>query len=385
MNLENEIVFLRADLNINLQELKSHDPAKLKALLPTLDMLIEKKAKILLATHIGRPEVDEPRKYDEKLSTKQLLPWFEKHGYSIEFATSPKKAYEKIQQFHKQIILLENLRFWPEEKNSNLPFAQELRGSSSYYINDAFATMHRNDTSITLLPTLFDKKHKTIGLRVEKELENLKPLIKNIQKPYTIFLGGGKPSDKIGLIIGLLHHASTIVLCPATCFTFLKAQGKQVGKSLVADDQIDSAREILEKAQEKNVKIIFPADYVVAEDSFDGPLSIVSAENFKSNHVGIATGPKTLETLKPIIENSQTIFFNAAMGALERPESTLELERLLYQVAQSPSYSVIGGGDSVAAANFYKLSDKFSFCSTGGGATLCYISGNDLPGLDALR
>lgn len=377
----NKRVFLRVDLNVPLLNDKIVNDARLNAILPTLNLLIKKGARIVLATHIGRPEG-----YDKSLSTELLLNWFCERNYNITFVNNLECAQEYINKAERgQIILLENLRFYKQEQELDEQFATELKKLADYYVNDAFGLIHRNNTSITLLPKLFDKENKTIGLLIEKELEALSYLKHNAQKPFILILGGGKVKDKLPLLKALINKVDVILLCPATCFTFLKALNKPVGKSLVDDTEINLALEILNLAHEKSVKIVFPVDYLVALDSYAGPLCYVKADNFPDNAIGISIGQETIDLFKQEIFKAKTIFLNGAMGLRERPETYSGLRSLLQTIAQSIAYSVIGGGGSVAAVYQYGLESAINFCSTGGGAALAYLIYKEgdkvLPGL----
>ncbi len=377
MYLSQKRIFLRADLNVALVDGKVVEPFRLQAILPTINLILSKGGLILLATHIGRPVGIEP-----SLSTYALMPFFEQAGYTIAFAPSIEAAQKLIDSKAYQIVLLENLRFWPQEYAPHLLFAHQLRKLTDIYVNDAFATLHRNNSSLTLLPTLFLPQERTIGLLVERELKALNYLTDKPEQPFLLIMGGGKVEDKLPCIEALLPKISKVLLCPAMVFTFLQALDKPVGRSLVAHKLIDLARKILIQAQEQNKDMLFPEDYLVAEKTFDGTLSTVSAEKFPADAVGIAIGPLTVERYKKEIAQAKTIFFNAAMVNMHKfNETSSALKSLLVAIAESNAYSVIGGGESVAAAKIFKVTDQISYCSTGGGATLALLSGQELPGL----
>ncbi len=374
-DLNGRFVFLRADLNVPLDNGTITSDFRLRALIPTLDLLIEKGARIILATHIGRPQG-----WESTLSTTHLLPWFVKHGYPIEWATLDEAREKKDELAHGSILLLENLRFYEGEETPSLAFAQKLRHLADYYINDAFALLHRSDTSITLLPELYTREAKTIGLLVERELRELAKL-RTPQRPYIVIMGGGK-KDKLLFIEYLLDTADTIIVLPALAFTLLKAQGIEVGRSLVAMDLIPVAQRILEKAKNSRARLILPLDYTVAEDSFDGPLSTTTT--LPHNGMGIAVGPASLELYRNVLKDAQTIFLNGAMGFMDHPSTMKPFYTLLHSIAQSNAFSMIGGGDSIAAVYHYNLECSFSFCSTGGGSVLYFLSHGTLPALSYL-
>ena len=291
----------------------------------------------------------------------------------------PKKQYKP-----GTLILLENLRFYPGEQTHDVQFAQQLANCADYYINDAFALVHRDDTSITDVPALFNPEHKFYGPLIHKELDTLKHL-KHPKEPYVVLLGGGKVSTKLPVIKNLLEVASTIVLLPAIVFTFLKAEKKEVGLSLVDNALLDEAKNIIHASKTKKANLMFPLDYQVALDSLEGPLKYVDADKFPENGIGVSIGPKTLKMLAPLLNDAQTIFCNAAMGFASRPETLEGTYALFKLIAASNAYTVIGGGNTVSAARTIGLEDKFSYCSTGGGATLAYLAGHKLPGLGGYK
>lgn len=377
-NLENKKVFLRVDLNINFIDNKIIDDTKLKAILPTLDFLISKKVNIILATHIGRP-----KKYIKNLSTENLLYWFIERGYNFVFVNK----LEDLKFIKNSLVLFENLRFFEGEQTKNLvcaqKFALELSCTADFYVNDAFGVLHRLDTSLVLVAQRFDKEHKTIGFLVEKELIGIKLFLNNNNK-LLVILGGGKVDTKLPVIYKLLDKIDSIALCPALVFTFLKAQNISVGKSFVENNLLDYALKIIEKAKLINKNIIYPKDYLVAQDNFNNKLLPDPVKLLSGNQVGVTIGPETVEKFKFYIENSSAIFLNAAMGDLKRPETIEILKKLLYEVAQAKAYTVIGGGQTVAAANIFGLTKYFSYCSTGGGVILDILAGNQLLALEVL-
>jgi phosphoglycerate kinase len=379
MHLENQRVIIRADLNVPLNGSHILDDYRLASLLPTLNLLLEKKGKIVLMSHIGRPKNNAPQ-----LSTQILVPWFKRRGYEVEFAATPEIAYEKSLEKNNSIILLENLRFFPGEKLQDPQFAQSLARLGEYYVNDAFATMHRTDSSIYITPTYFPKEKRTFGLLVEKELKMLNKLMSRPKEGFILILGGGKVVDKLPLISHMLDKADTILLCPAIVFSFAAAMGKEVGKSLIDEQAFEMCRATIAQAHEHSVELIMPSDYQVAQDSLQGPLQIVEAQHFGTQNFGISIGPKTIEEYCAIIKSANTIFFNAAMGFPSRQATMVGTYEILNAIAQSSAFSIIGGGDSVSAAQTIKIESKVDYLSTGGGATLTYLSGQKLPGLTIL-
>jgi phosphoglycerate kinase len=379
--IDNTCVFVRTDFNIPLEGGIISNDFRLQAAQPTIDLLFAKEARIIIGTHIDRPHG-----YTKELSTEQLVPWFQEREYSIEFAPTLLEAQRKLLYLQPgHILLLENLRFFEGEKQKNTHLAHQLAALAPYYVNDAFALAHRSDTSVTVLPHMYPKTHKTIGLLIERELAALHRLKVNPERPFLAFIGGGKIKDKLPYLEHLLSYVDSLALCPGMVFTFLKAQGFEVGKSLVEDTLLDKARHIIDLAHQKGVKLLFPLDYYVSIGSLQGPLVLVPQEAIPTDGIGMTVGPKTLEVYNKEIAQAGTLFLNGAMGLEERPETLESFSILLQTIAQSPAYSVIGGGESVAAVYYYDLTQDINFCSTGGGATLAYLSHTQLPGLAALE
>lgn len=376
-NLCNSRVLLRADLNITLVNNKIAGDFRLRQLKPTLDLLIAKQARIILATHIGRPNG-----YQEDLSTKVIADWLEEHGYSVILESDLARAYD--QSFTIQpgsILLLENLRFFAGEQTQDNTFAHELARLGDYYVNDAFGLLHRADTSVTLVPQLFKHSCKSIGLLIEKELASFKHIDTAPEQPFVMLIGGGKVKDKLPFIDVLIDKASTILLCPALVFTFSATLGKNVGKSIVEPEVLDHARQIITKAEQRGVVLQFPVDYQVALGDMNGKLEYTNTDNIPDDAVGIAIGPKTVELYVKELKRAKTVFVNGAMGFFDRPETMHALYTLLKTIAQSNAYSVIGGGESVTAVYKQGLEKGITFCSTGGGAALALLTGAPLPGL----
>ena len=386
-DLINKTVFLRADLNVPIVkegvgediDRKILSDYKIQALRPTLDLILKKQGRIVLATHLARPE-----KEKAAYSTEIIFKYLKNLGYKISFEKSIDKNLISNALKTSQIVLLENLRFWPEEKANNIEFAQKLKELAEYYVNDAFGVLHRSDTSITLLPSLYESNKKTIGLLIEKELFELSKIKDNPARPLTLILGGGKVKDKLVLIEGLMQKIDSVILCPALVFTVLKAQGFEIGSSLIDPNLLIYANKLIKIAKDNNVKLIFPDDFLVSCKSMNGDLSYKNLTDLKDSDFGISIGPKSLTNFEHEIINAKTIFFNCAMGFFERPETLEPLGKLLEIMSKSKSYTVIGGGDSVAAVQYFGLENQINFLSTGGGATLEFLSGKILPGLKYL-
>lgn len=388
-DLFNKRVFLRADLNVPLENSHIMGDDRLVKILPTLNALVKKGARIILATHLGKPKVGS---FDKALSTIHLLEWFKKRNFTITFAETPSAAVNLEKQLSSgSILLLENLRFFPGEKMPNHPtedlikeqkkFVISLFELADYYINDAFGLLHRTDSSITLLPTLFATKKRSIGLLIEKELKILTPIREHPHKPYVITMGGGKVADKLPVIERFFDKATTILVGPAISFTFMQAMGFTTGKSLVVPELLETAKMILDKAKHQNVKLIFPVDYQVALGDLEGKLTYYDAKEIPSDGIGVSIGPKTIELFRDALLGAQTVYVNGTMGIFERPETMKTYNVLLQTIAQLTNTSIIGGGESVTAVHQIGIQDAIAFCSTGGGSTLHYLAGDTLPGL----
>ncbi len=371
--LENKRVILRADLNVPLHNGIVANDFKIKALLPTINYILEHGAKITLLTHLGRP-----KGHDPKFSTQPIAHWFNVHGYTTSLLATPDAAAIKP---NAQITMLENLRFFAGEKNKDEAFAQQLATLGDLYVNDAFGVLHRDDTSVTVLPSLFKPEDRTIGFLVEQELKALSRLIDSPAEPFVFIVGGGKVHDKLPLIEAMLPRVHTILFCPAISCTVAKALGKGVGKSLVDEGSLPAVAEFIKKAFDRNVRLVIPSDYQVAQGNLQGPLSCVCADDFPFDDMAITIGPCTIDCYAQEIQNAKTIFFNGLPGFVDRPKTLQGVAGIFKAMGNSSGFSVIGGGDSVAAAQELGLDDRIDYLSTGGGASLAYLAGQELPGL----
>lgn len=373
--MKNKRIFLRADLNVPLSSGKIGNDFRLMSILPTINSIFNKNGSIVLATHIGRPQNKEPN-----LSTQILVPWFKQHGYAIQFVPNI-NSIASLDIVPKQILLIENLRFFTGEKNGDIFFAKELARTAHYYINDAFGVIHENACSTTLLPYEFPENRRSIGLLMEKELQTLTTLTENPPRPFLAILGGGKIKDKIPLIHSLLQKVDALIICPAICFSFLKSLREPVGKSLVDDTVLDTCKNIILELERSGISYFFPVDYQISYNKPTAPFSIISADNFPDNAIGISIGPKTVELISQNIHQAKTIFLNCAMGFSENPETQQSSRDIIDAMAQSCAKTIIAGGDSVDIALQTKHYQQIDHLSTGGGAALAYLSDTLLPGL----
>ncbi len=378
-DVKNKTVLLRIDANVPIDHGIILNDQRLIASLPTINLLLDKGANIILLSHLGRPKSQEP-----ELSTQQLVSWFDDNGLDVQFAKTVEEAQQK-KGAKKRIILLENLRFFPGEKGKDPAFAQQLANLGDFYVNDAFGAFARDDTSLTLLPDRFDSSHKTIGLLVEHELAMLDKIISRAKKPSYLIIGGGKVKSKIPLIQQLLPKLSSVFLGPAIVFTFLKAQGKKVGNSLVDNDALNLCKDIMMQAEQMGISIEYPVDYIIAEGSFEGPMELSDSAEIPEGYAGVSIGPKTALKWGEMIMKADTIIANGLMGTLKRIESLVYVKDMFSALAQTEATTIIAGGDSVAALYYFNLARGINYLSTGGSATLKFLGNTCLPPLNRLK
>lgn len=377
-DMHNKWILLRIDANVPLENDKILDDNRLQEIVQTIDYILAKKGHIILLTHIGRP-----KDHEKSLSTKNLMPWFLKK-YTIDFA----QTFDDIERLKKagsSLILFENLRFFAEEKALSLPFAQKLAALGDFYVNDAFGTLHRDHTSITLLAEQFPAENRSMGFLVAKEFRMLNGLIYRNTHPSLIVLGGAKLETKIPLINALIDYTDTLFIGPALSFTFMKSQGIAVGKSLVEDHLVDLCRATLAKAAQSNCSLMLPQDYLISLDTTGEKLCYTQTQAIPDDAVGISIGEKTIKKLEDIIKKARVIFFNGSMGFSEKPETMLMMKKILTMLNRSQSTTVLAGGDTVSYARAQNLVKNITHLSTGGGATISYLINKQLPGLRALH
>lgn len=388
---------VRVDFNVPLNEdLNVTDTTRIDAALPTLEKILKDGGSIVLMSHLGRPKLPYQSVKlgaEDKFSLRHLIPVLEeKLGKEVLFADDciSEEAFTLSKGLKKgQILLLENLRFYEDEKNGDKEFAQMLAQHGNVYVNDAFGTAHRAHASTAVIADYFEPKYKMAGLLMAAEVENATKVLKSAEKPLTAILGGAKVSDKIEIIKNLLNIADNIIVGGGMAYTFFKAQGGKVGNSLVEDEKLDLALEILKEAKEKGVQFILPSDSIIADD-FSNDANIKEANNneIPEGWMGLDIGPNAVKEITKVIKASKTILWNGPMGVFEMSNfenGTKKIAVAITKATEKGAFSLVGGGDSVAAVKKFKFADKVSYVSTGGGAMLEFFEGKDLPGIEALK
>lgn len=385
--LANKRLFIRVDFNVPLDKKtgKITDDARIREALPTIKLAMEKGAKVILASHLGRPKPGKTEGLSLEICGERLaeLTGWEVHVPDDCIGAAPKKVIQDLRA--GQVCLLENLRFHPEEEADDEGFARQLAELCDVYVDDAFGAVHRAHASVHALPLLV--RDRAAGLLLEKELKALGRVVHNPDKPFVAILGGAKVSDKIEVVEALLGKCDVLCIGGAMANTFLAAQGKKMQESLVEEDKLPLARTIMEKARDRKVKLILPVDLVVAA-SVDAPSgTVVAAGAVPEGHMALDIGPKSIDLVKAELSRAKTVFWNGPMGLFETKgfaEGTLEVARHL---AKIDGFTVVGGGDSASAVKVAgeDVVNGIDHISTGGGASLELIEGKKLPGVAALE
>ncbi|RTZ02233.1 phosphoglycerate kinase [Flavobacterium sp. RSP49] len=386
-NFANKKAIIRVDFNVPLDEkFNVTDATRIEAAKPTIDAILAQGGSVILMSHLGRP-----KGVEEKYSLKHILKTTaEILGVPVQFASNcigseAKAAADKLQA--GEVLLLENLRFHSQEEAGDVAFAKELASLGDIFVNDAFGTAHRAHASTTIIAQFFPSE-KCFGLLLAKEIESLNKVLKNSEKPVTAVLGGSKVSSKITVIENILDKVDHMIIGGGMTFTFVKALGGKIGDSICEDDKQELALEILRLAKEKGVQIHIPVD-VVAANAFsnDAQTQIVDVKAIPDGWQGLDAGPKSLENFKKVIMDSKTILWNGPLGVFEMENfanGTITLGNFIAESTANGAFSLVGGGDSVAAVKQFGLEDKVSYVSTGGGAMLEMLEGRVLPGIAAI-
>ena len=387
INFKNKKALIRVDFNVPLDEnFKVTDATRIEAAKPTIDKIVSEGGSVILMSHLGRP-----KGVQDEFSLRHIVSRAEEIlGRPVIFAsdcigTVAENAAENLKS--GEILLLENLRFYKEEEAGDLEFANKLASLGDVYVNDAFGTAHRAHASTTIIAQFFPND-KCFGNLLAKEIESLNKVLNNSEKPVTAVLGGSKVSSKITVIENVLDKIDHMIIGGGMTFTFIKALGGKIGNSLCEDDKIGLALEILEKAKAKGVQIHLPVDVVAANKfAIDAETQIVDVNVIPDGWLGMDVGPKSLEAIKKVIVDSKTILWNGPLGVFEmKPFSngTIELGNFIAEATENGAFSLVGGGDSVAAVKQFGFEPKMSYVSTGGGAMLEMLEGKILPGISAI-
>ena len=388
INFEGKRALIRVDFNVPMNDdLEVTDTTRIDAALPTLKKILNDGGSVILMTHLGRPKNKEA-----EFSTKHLIPVLrEKLGRGIFFAEDC--AGEMAADYAsvlapQQVLLLENTRYHDGETAGSRSFARLLARYGDVYVNDAFGTAHRTHASTTVVADLFDTDKKVFGYLMAGEIENADRVLKSAEKPFTAILGGAKVSGKIDIIHNLMDKADNIIIGGGMAYTFFAAKGGEVGKSMVEQDRKDMALEIIKEAEERGINLMLPEDSIIA-DAFDNGANTQEADNMNipDGWMGLDIGPKARAKFTETILNSKTILWNGPMGVFEMDnfsQGTKAIAEAAAQATKGGTFSLVGGGDSVAAVNKFGLADDVSYVSTGGGAMLEYFEGKVLPGIAAI-
>jgi len=387
LELRGKRVFIRVDFNVPLKDGVVTDDTRIRETLATLRLAIQKGGRLVLASHLGRPKGGPQAKYSLLPAAKKLEQLL---GKPVRFATDcvgPIPESKSRTLADGDVLVLENVRFHPEEEKNDEAFSKQLAAlCDGLYVCDAFGSAHRAHASVVGITKFVQKA--AAGVLMEKELEYIGKAVSNPTRPFVAILGGAKVSDKIAVVENLMKIADAMLIGGGMAYTFLKAQGLPIGKSLVEEDKIELAKWILGDAKQKNFKFLLPSDHIIApEFKADAPAKTVDVPDTRADQIGLDIGPKTIAAYSAEIARSETIVWNGPMGVFEMPafaKGTLEIAKAIAAATTAGATSIVGGGDSVAAVHQSGVANKISHISTGGGASLEFLGGRKLPGVEAL-
>ncbi|MFN5381373.1 MAG: phosphoglycerate kinase [Bacteroidota bacterium] len=383
-------VLVRVDFNVPLdkQDFSVTDDSRIRGALPTINKILNDGGTVILMSHLGRPKGGPEDKYSLRHIVAHTSGLLQRHVKFVAdcVGDTVKQTIDTLKP--GDVLLLENLRFHPEEEKGDDAFARQLSSLGDVYVNDAFGTAHRAHASTAIIAKYFSAEDKMFGYLMAAEIENADKAIKNPQHPFTAIIGGAKVSDKILIMEQLLDKADYIIIGGGMAYTFFRALGGNVGNSLCEMERLETAKALLDKAKEKNVQIILPQDSVIA-DAFDNNanISISESSNIPDGWMGLDIGPKSIASFCDIILKSKTILWNGPMGVFEMSKfqhGTKAIAIAVAKATENGAYSLVGGGDSVAAVNQFGFNNKVSYVSTGGGAMLEFFEGKELPGIAAI-
>lgn len=389
INFLGKKALIRVDFNVPLdKDYNITDDNRMTAALPTIKKILKDGGEVILMSHLGRPKGGP----EEKYSLKHLIPHLsDLLGQHVEFADDciGKEAVDKAKALAKgQVLLLENLRFYKEEEKGDVEFARKLAALGDVYVNDAFGTAHRAHASTAVIAQFFPEA-KCFGYLMAAELANAEKVLNGAEKPFTAIMGGAKVSDKIELIERLLDKVDNLIIGGGMAYTFAKAQGGHIGKSLVEEDKLELANSLIAKAKAKGVNLLLPTDSIIADNfSNDANTAVAQNDNIKDGWMGLDIGPDSIEAFSRVVASSKTILWNGPMGVFEMEkfeQGTKAIAEAVVKATENGAFSLIGGGDSAAAVAKFNFTNDVSYVSTGGGALLEYMEGKELPGVKAIN